>query len=106
MKLNFVVGPGASAHLNVSVCKTIAQISIWAGRSLFDREFKYFLEFPGNLWHKEMSESAKCDDAARIAIAHWLGSGVQQLGVLHLVCDQDTRRWTGQLTGVFVHAQQ
>jgi len=100
MKLNFIVPPGAEAHLNVSVCKTIAEISIWTGRFLPDHEFKYSLEFPGNLWHKEMSESDKCDDAARVAIAHWLASSVLQLDALHLVCDQDTRRWTGRLTGV------
>jgi hypothetical protein len=97
MRLNFVVRPGTEAHLDVSVLNTIAQISIWAGQSLLDLEFRYSLEFPGRLWHKEMSESAKCDDAARIAIAHWLGGTVRQLEALHLVCNQDTQRWAGRL---------
>ena len=98
MKLNFVVRPGVEAHLHVSVLKTMAQISIWADHSLFG-EFKYSLECPGSLWHKEMNESAKCDDAARIAIAHWLGNGVHHLDALHLVCNQDTQRWSGHWTG-------
>jgi len=97
MRLNFVVRPDAQAHLEVSVLHTIAQISIWAGKSLQDLEFKYSLEFPGKLWHKEMTESAKCDDAARIAIAHWLGCSTRQSEAQHLVCNQDTHRWSGRL---------
>lgn len=96
MRLNFVVRTGAKAHLDVSVLNTIAQISIWAGQSLLDLESKYTLEFPGKLWHKGMSESAKCDDAARIAISHWLGNGARQLESLHLICNQDTQRWSGR----------
>jgi hypothetical protein len=97
MRLSFVVPPGSLVHLDVSVLQTIAHISIWAGKSVHEVELKYSLEFPGRLWHNEMSDTAKCDDAARIAIAHWLDSSERHKEGLHLVCDQDTRRWSGRL---------